>query len=218
MAIPEKYNADNARDLASLKAALTKLRTEILRENPTSLSPALDRELRVLDLACGDCREGEVLSDFAASLVTDEEASVSLTGMDIRAREIADAARRFGKSGTPKQGRGPRNYDFLNGDATKLLDHKELGEAFDIVFLRHQNYWNGARDWEEIFHHALSKLHPEGHLIITSYFDREHALALDAIERQGGELMRSDFNPLTRSLTTPGKSVDRRIAIFRRAK
>ena len=34
--------------------------------------------------------------------------------------------------------------------------------------------------------------------------------------RLGGELIRTEFNPETRELITPGKSVDRHVAIFRR--
>ncbi len=171
---------------------------------------------RVLDLACGDCREAEVLADFAAELSGTPSAEVSLTGIDVRAREIADAARRLGRVREASEGRGRREFEFLTGDATKLPGLSQLGGDFDLVFLRHQNYWNGARDWEEIFDHALAKLAPGGRLAITSYFDKEHALALEVIGRLGGELVRSEFNPETRRLGTPGKSIDRHVAVFRR--
>jgi SAM-dependent methyltransferase len=174
------------------------------------------KDVRVLDLACGDCREAEALADFAADLKGAPAAEVRLTGIDVRAREIADAARRFGKAREAISGRGRREFEFLAGDATRLPALSELGEDFDLVFLRHQNYWNGARDWEQIFDHALSKLAPDGRLAITSYFDKEHALALEAIQRLGGELVRSERNPESRALATPGKSIDRHVAIFRR--
>lgn len=185
-----------------------------LWERPAALPPK--DAVRVLDLACGDCREAEALLDFAADLRGAPAADASLTGIDVRAREIAEAARRFGKAREAVDGRGRREFDFLTGDATKLPDLSQLGGDFDLVFLRHQNYWNGARDWEEIFDHALAKLGPDGRLAITSYFDEEHALALEAIQRLGGELVRSEFNPETRALATPGKSIDRHVALFRR--
>ena len=84
--------------------------------------------------------------------------------------------------------------------------------------MRHQNYWNGAKTWEEIYDQALNTLDDGGRLIITSYFDKEHQLALEAIQRLGGELIRTEFNPETRELPTEGKSVDRHVAIFRRKK
>ncbi len=210
----EKIQAANEDDLKRLRHMLRKVAGRDLERVKRDLGTKT--EARVLDLACGDCREAEVLSDFAAELKGGEAASAKLTGIDVRAREIADAARKFGKRRGPENGRGRREFDFLVGDATKLRDHAELGEDFDLVFLRHQNYWNGARDWEEIFDHALSKLGEEGRLVITSYFDKEHALALEAIQRLGGELIRSEFNEETRALATPGKSMDRHVAIFRR--
>ncbi len=214
----EKVQAANEDDLKRLRKMLRKVAGRDLEAVKRRLEggSAAAVEARVLDLACGDCREAEVLSDFAAELKGGEAASAKLTGIDVRAREIADAARKFGKRRGPEDGRGGREFEFLVGDATKLRDHAELGEDFDLVFLRHQNYWNGARDWEEIFDHALSKLGEEGRLVITSYFDKEHALALEAIQRLGGELIGSEFNEETRALATPGKSMDRHVAIFRR--
>lgn len=172
-------------------------------------------EARILDIACGECREAEVLTDFIEDL-KGGESRVKLTGVDVRAREIANAAKRFGGRHGPDGRRGGREFEFLAGDATKLKGHSEMGDDFDLVFMRHQNYWNGDRTWEEIFDQALEKLGDDGRLVITSYFDREHVLALEAIQRLGGELMRSEFNAETRPLTTPGKSVDRHVAMFRR--
>ncbi len=210
----EKVQAANEEDLKRLRRMLRKVAGEDLEAVKRRLGRA--DEVRILDLACGDCREAEVLTDVVAELRGDSATAAKLTGVDVRAREIADAARKFGQRRGPEDPRGRREFEFLAGDATKLRDHAELGEDFDLVFLRHQNYWNGARDWEEIFDHALAKLGEEGRLVITSYFDREHALALEAIQRLGGELVRSEFNPETRELDTPGKSVDRHLAVFRR--
>ncbi len=176
-------------------------------------------EARILDLACGECREAEVLTDFLAELKEpDEDRVVKLTGIDVRAREIADASSRFGGKKKLRGKPGAQECDFFTGDASKLDGHEELGDDFDLVFMRHQNYWNGAKTWEEIYDQALNKLDEDGRLIITSYFDKEHQLALEAIQRLGGELIRTEFNPETRELQTEGKSVDRHVAMFRRKK
>ena len=106
--------------------------------------------------------------------------------------------------------------EFLLEDCSKLDEHRELGGRFDMVFLRHQNYWNDPVVWREIFSRGLERLHDQGVLVITSYFDREHALALKAITKIGGELVTSVRNPDSRKLSTPGKSVDRHLAVFRR--
>ncbi|MCP5538519.1 MAG: class I SAM-dependent methyltransferase [Akkermansiaceae bacterium] len=176
--------------------------------------------LRILDLACGACHEADALTEATAELAGQENrpADVKLIGMDIRAREIADAQRRFGGKRVDPETGAKREAEFLTGDASKLDDHRELGDgaAFDLVFLRHQNFWNGDRTWEEIFDQALGKLDPDGRLVITSYFDKEHALALDAIQRLGGELIASERHEESRELDTPGKSIDRHVAVFRR--
>jgi len=94
---------------------------------------------------------------------------------------------------------------------------KELGSEFDIAFMRHQNYWNGDTTWTQIYDQALHRLDEQGLLVITSYFDREHRLALDAIQGLGAELICSERNNDSRIVTdAPGKSVDRHVAVFRK--
>ncbi len=216
----ESIQIANEEDLQRLRRLLRRVSSRDLeavrRRLAASRAPVERAEARVLDLACGNCREAEVIADIAAEWKGSRRAAAKLTGIDVRAREIADAARQFGKRRPAGEQGGDREFEFLVGDATKLPEHRELGENFDLVFLRHQNYWDGERAWEEIFDHALSKLDSEGRLVITSYFDREHRLAVEAIERLGGELICSEANPESRALATPGKSVDRHVAIFRR--
>ena len=181
--------------------------------------------LRILDLACGDCREADALGDAFSEMKAEQAPNdgkpldIKLTGIDVRAREISNAKRRFGGKREDEKTGGKREAEFLTGDASKLDQHKQLGdgEDFDVVFMRHQNYWNGDRTWEEIFDQALNKLDPEGRLVITSYFDKEHQLALDAIQKLGGELIVTERNEESRALKdAPGKSIDRHVAVFRK--
>lgn len=168
-------------------------------------------DLQLLDLACGACNEAKTLAKIFGS--NDREAGDSrkmqFVGLDVRAREIADAATRF-------TGDSHAEFAFINGDATKLDSYKQLPDAFDVIFMRHQNLGDGKRTWEEIYHKALEKLSPNGRLIITSYFDGEHSAALDVIENQGGELIVTEANEDSRSLDISGKSVDRHLAILKR--
>lgn len=173
-------------------------------------------ESRILDIACGACSEAETLTDFLADLRGQEGSKIKLTGIDMRAREINDAQRRFQDRRTDSKIGIDKEFEFLTGDATKLDGHTELGDDFDLVFLRHQNYWNGVRTWDEIFDQALDKLSSDGRLVITSYFDKEHSMALDAIQRLGGKLIHTESNPDSRELNTQGKSVDRHVAVFQR--
>jgi hypothetical protein len=71
--------------------------------------------------------------------------------------------------------------------------------------------------WTRIFAEGLHRLGEGGLLVITSYFDREHCMALRAVARAGGELLTTMRNPLSRPLPGRGKSVDRHLAVFRRA-
>ncbi len=210
----QRFLDETGEDLVRLRKMLRKVTGDDDEQVRRRL--ASREEARVLDIACGECREAEVLTDFMAELKGPSDGTVKLTGLDVRAREIANAQTRFGGRRKLADGSGHQEYEFLTGDATKLEGHSEMGEDFDLVFMRHQNYWNGAQTWEKIYDQALAKVGDDGRLIITSYFDKEHELALEAIQRLGGELIRTEFNPETRELQAEGKSVDRHVAIFRR--
>lgn len=160
-------------------------------------------DLRILNLACGQCDEAETLVNFGQSQT---QGGVQLIGADIRIREILQA--RANHSHLPAE--------FLLEDATKLGHHKQLGEDFNMVLLRHQNYWHGPEIWKRIFEQGLARLDENGLLVITSYFDKEHQLALDALQNLGAELVSTHHNLQSRELLTPGKSVDKHIAVFRR--
>ena len=201
--LESRYRAENA--------ALDRALRQALRESGLPW-PAGEPEgpLQILDLACGTCREAstlvEVFRDFAG---TDQD--VRLVGADIRDRELGEAAARARAAGRSRD-----HFEFLTENCAQLGRHRELGRDFDVTFLRHQNYWNDQPVWQRIFEQGLDKLKDDGLLVITSYFDREHALALEALERAGAELVISADNPDSRRLDTPGKSVDRHVAIFRK--
>lgn len=192
-------------------------RLEALLEGVAKSDEALWRritigeDLQLLDLACGACNEAETLANFFGGRNGNsfEQQNLRFVGMDIREREIADATARFNNA--------PHvDFEFIRGDATKLENYKQLPDAFDVIFVRHQNLWDGKRTWEEIYHKTMEKLSPNGRLIITSYFDREHSEAIEVIENQGGELLINQANEKSRCLELPGKSVDRHVAILKR--
>lgn len=161
-------------------------------------------EARILDLACGRCDEAETL----IKVVGDEAQAdnVKLIGADIRIREIRQARERTEKLGA----------EFLIEDATQLSHHKQLGDDFDMVFLRHQNYWHGPEVWKKIFDNGLARLGDDGLMVITSYFDKEHQLALEALQKLGAEVVLSKRNEVSRELDTQGKSVDRWLAVLKK--
>jgi len=169
-------------------------------------------EVSILDVACGACDEAETLSEYFRSLRTGQggpPASTLLVGTDVRERELDEAKERFRDT----EGRA---FEFFKGDASRLDGHRELRDAFDVVFFRHQNLYHGRALWHRIFEQGLARMKDDGLVVITSYFDREHALALDAFEKLGAEVVTSVRNPESRDLITPGKSVDRHVAVLRK--
>lgn len=169
-------------------------------------------EVSILDVACGACDEAETLSDFFRDLRGEaggKAAATRLVGTDVRERELDEARARF-------QDGPERCFEFFRGDASKLDGHRELAGEFDVLFFRHQNLYHGRTLWQKIFEQGLARLRDDGLLVITSYFDREHALALQAFQKLGVEVVVTERNPESRALVTPGKSVDRHVAVLRK--
>lgn len=186
-----------AEDMARLKG--------LLREGVQPHVQKTGGDLRILNLACGRCDEAETLISVGRELAGG--GAVEMVGADIRIREIRQAREQHAH--LPAQ--------FLIEDATKISQHKELGDDFNLVFLRHQNFWHGQELWKKIFDQGIAKLRPDGMLVITSYFDVEHKLALQALEAMGMEVVSNRRNKASRALSdAPGKSVDRWVAVLRR--
>ncbi len=185
-------------DLCKLKLLLKLLITENFTANYSSL--------RCLNLACGRADESGILNEILAPL----SASIEIIGIDIRERELETARTRWKSDPLT-------SYIFLNHDATKLHLIAELAQPFDIIILRHQNFWNGAQTWKNIYDSALKRLSATGILVITSYFDQEHIQAMEAIQSLGATLIKTMQNQQSRILMkSPLKSVDRHIALFKK--
>lgn len=182
---------------------MSKLKTLLQDSLQPHLKPQSD--MRILNLACGRCDEAETLIQVGSELT--KGGDVEMIGADIRIREIRQA--RENHVNLPAK--------FLIEDATKIDEHKEMGDDFNMVFLRHQNFWHGQELWKKIFDQGIAKLRPDGMLVITSYFDVEHRLALRARESLGMEVVSNKRNKASRALAdAPGKSVDRWVAVLKR--
>lgn len=160
-------------------------------------------QISVLNLACGRADETGVL---AAALVPSKISFY--IGLDLRADAIAEARQRW----ELKEG----EIEFREGNAAMLGKMKELPE-FDVIFIRHQNYWHDPMVWEGILDEANAILKNHGYLICTSYFDLEHELFLASMRERGAKLMVNLRHSQSRELTdAEGKSVDRWIAIWQK--
>lgn len=159
----------------------------------------------ILNLACGRADETGELLKAACPLATE----LFYLGIDLRPAEIAEARSRWIPAAPPGW-----QLDFRAGDASRTDRMKQL-PPFDLVFIRHQNYWHDQDVWLVLYRNALAALKPGGLLAITSYFDREHELAMACLAQCGGRKLADIAHPHSRPLPdAPRKSVDRRLALF----
>lgn len=159
----------------------------------------------VLNLACGRADETGALLAALAPMA----AELFYLGVDLRPAEIAEARARWIPAAPPGW-----HLDFRAGDASRTDRMKQL-PPFDFIFIRHQNYWHDPAVWTVLFRNALDALKPGGLLAVTSYFDREHALATTALTQTGARKLADVRNPRSRPLPdAPKKSVDRHLALF----
>ena len=175
----------------------------LLREVLSLADVRFSGKLAVLNLACGRADETGVL---AGSLAPSEIGFY--LGMDLRADAIAEARKRWELPGG--------EIDFKEGNAAAIGTMEGLPE-FDLVFIRHQNYWHEAMVWEGILDEALAALKDGGYLLCTSYFDLEHELFLASMRTRGMKILANVRHAFSRDLPdAEGKSVDRWVAVFRK--
>lgn len=158
-------------------------------------------KIAVLNLACGRADETGVL----AAALAPAEIGFYL-GMDLRSDAIAEAKARWELPGG--------EIDFREGNAAAIGRVEGLPE-FDLVFIRHQNYWNEPMVWEGILDEAMAALRDGGYLVCTSYFDLEHEMLIASMRQRGVRLLANLRNRLSRELPDgDGKGVDRWIAVW----
>jgi hypothetical protein len=180
--------------------------------------------INLLNLACGYCEEGAVLPAFWGR----SGKKVYQFSIDLRDAEIDKAKRRyvltekiFREAGLPDVREFSENFkgvEFIADDAINLAGYGQIPSQFNVIFIRHQNLWHDRSTWQRIYDFALSRLTDDGILVITSYFDREHFLALELIKMLGGNVLVSERNYLSRELSYPGKSIDRHVAAISKEK
>lgn len=166
-----------------------------------------DDPAMVLNLACGRADETGALFQTLAPVRVG-----FYLGIDLLPGDVAEAKTRWRPSDPST------HVEFKAGDASRT-DRMKLLPPFDLVFIRHQNFWHDGPQWDHLLENALNSLKPNGVLAFTSYFDREHALALASLKTCGAELLANIRHAASRPLDdAPGKSVDRHLAIVSRQK
>lgn len=175
----------------------------LLNDSFAAIDANFENKISVLNLACGRADETGVLVKALSP------ACVGFyLGIDLRGDAIQEATRRW------KSVDG--EIQFIEGNAAMIGRMKTLPE-FDLIFIRHQNYWHEPMVWEGILDEAILAMKPNGLLACTSYFDLEHDLFMASMRERGAKLLLNVRNPQSRALPdAEGKSVDRWIGIWRK--
>jgi 2-polyprenyl-3-methyl-5-hydroxy-6-metoxy-1,4-benzoquinol methylase len=177
----------------------------LLKDSFAAVGMRLHGKISVLNVACGRADETGVLVQALAPA----EVGFYL-GIDLMGDAIQEATRRW-KSKTCE-------IHFMEGNAAMLGRMKTLPE-FDLVFLRHQNYWHEPMVWEGILDEAISAMKPDGYLACTSYFDLEHDLFVASMRQREVNPVLNVRNHQSRELPdAAGKSVDRWLGIWSKQK
>lgn len=178
---------------------------QLIREAFRLIGFSPDDPAMLLNLACGRADETGALFKALAPVRVG-----FYLGIDLLPGDIAEAKSRWRSCDPATQ------VDFKAGDASRTDRMRQL-PPFDLVFIRHQNFWHDGPQWDQLLENALNSLKPKGILVFTSYFDREHALALASLKTCGAELLANIRHMASRPLDdAPGKSVDRHLAIVSR--
>lgn len=160
--------------------------------------------VRVLNLACGRADETGALARALAPAEIGH-----YLGIDLRADAIEEAARRWSLP--------DGLIEFRSGDAS-LIDRMGLISDVDLIFIRHQNYWDDPVVWDRMLENGLKVVKADGLLVCTSYFDKEHDLLVASMKTRGAEVLWNVRDPESRELAeVPGKSVDRHLVVFRKS-
>ena len=176
---------------------------ELLKNSFSAIDLNLDGKISVLNLACGRADETGVLVEALAPLCVG-----FYLGIDLRGDAIQEATRRWASSDS--------EIHFMEGNAAMLGRMKTLPE-FDLIFIRHQNYWHEPMVWEGILDEAIAAMKANAHLVCTSYFDLEHDLFMASMRERGARLILNVRNAQSRMLPdAEGKSVDRWLGIWRK--
>lgn len=181
--------------------------------------PPQDKQTQVLDLACGRCGEGIVLSAFfGGNDFGSPSDRVKVTGVDVSQKDIDRAIKdnekpNFSKSITTYY--LPPNFEFIVGDATDLSKYPQVPQKADVVVIRHQQISDNEQLWTKIFRQALERVTSEGIVLITSFSDVEHEMALQALQKLPCDVVITQTNPYAKPSNQKEVSLDRNIAIVK---
>ncbi len=188
----------------------------------TDYQPPQNRQTLILDVGCGRCEEGIVLSAyFGGGEYGFPSENVKLIGIDIKKEDIEKAIFSHQRPDFSEQVTKyvlPPNFEFIHGDATKLDQYPQIPDQVDVIVIRHQQISANEKVWMEIFQKSLEKLSPNGIMILTSFSDIEHKMLMEKLKELDVEVVVNERNPFAKPTKHKEVSIDRNIAIVKRKK
>ena len=182
--------------------------------------PPQERQTTILDLGCGKCEEGIVLSAFfAGGNFGNSSENVKLMGVDIKKEDIERAISSYSSPDFSEKITKyvlPPNYEFIVGDATNLDQYQQIPREVDVVVIRHEQISDNEQTWAKIFQQAIQRVSKDGIIIITSFSDIEHKMLIEALRKLDCEIVIDESNPYAKPLSHKEISSDRNITIIRK--
>ncbi|TSC90258.1 MAG: hypothetical protein G01um10145_362 [Microgenomates group bacterium Gr01-1014_5] len=182
--------------------------------------PPQERQTTILDLGCGECEEGIVLSAFfGGETLGSSSNNVKLIGVDISEKDISRAVSGYSIPDFSERVTKyvlPHNYEFIVGDATNLDQYQQIPKEVDVVVIRHEQISNNEQTWAKIFQQAIQRVGKDGIIIITSFSDIEHKMLIEALRQLDCEIAIDESNPYAKPLGHKEISLDRNITIIRK--
>jgi len=125
----------------------------------------------ILNVGCGQCREGKVITDYFRS---------EMIGIDINEDEIEKA-----KLNNPEN-----HFKFITGDAKELT--KYVNNQADIIIARHPNPFE---DWKQIYKQCYKLTKPNGIIITSLHMNLEQQDIYSMIKKAGYKIQLQEENP-----------------------
>jgi len=187
--------------------------------------PPTDRQVQILDLACGSGRSSSVLNEyFGLGKKGYPSSKAKVIGIDIDENAINQAIAKSKHTDLSlKSGYLfvlPNYFEFIQADATIHLDAiPSVSKQTDVILIRHQQISadnRGSQTWKTIFEQALNHLSPDGILILTSFTEMENKMLLQQLKNLNATILVNEKNPHAMPLSQPEIAADNFVTIVKR--
>lgn len=186
--------------------------------NEANFEMPQDRNVKIIDLACGVCEEKNVVNAYFGGGNNPYllNKNVELFGID----NDVEAVRLANEKVLPDY---RDNYKFVNGDATNLDKYPEIPGSADVVIMRHQqmfqpnynkNYVVETELWKNIFEQGLKRLNDKGVYLVTSYTSDEHKRFLEFLTEEDCQIINTGDNEFAEPLGAGG--IDKYVIVLKK--